>query len=349
MAVLGEAEERRVPDTIEGVPPPGEHPHLFGHGGAWGSFRDAVASDRLHHAWLLGGPKGVGKATFALRAAASLLGSNGPDDDVARQIARGAHPGLLHIARGWDEKSKKFRTQLSVDDVRRTQRFFGMTAAGGDRRVCIVDAADEMSTGAANALLKVLEEPPAGAVFFVVAHLPGRLLPTIRSRCRALQFGALDDGEMHALVEALGPRPDAKLGAKAIAAAQGVPRQALLALQGDVLDLFGKFEAIAARALAGQFDWQGAHALAEKLSNRNAGGVFDQFHDLVGAWISARVRDADAADARSLARWAVLWERMHSSLDCGRTFNLDRKQIVLDLFAALFDAVAQAPRTARAS
>lgn len=343
MARAPEIEERWIADAIDGVPTPGEHDHLFGHGEARAAFERAERSGQMHHAWLLSGPRGIGKATFAFDAAARLLGSRERDDPVRRQIARGAHPGLLHLARTYDEKGKRFRTQLPIDEIRRTQAFFGMTAAGGDRRVCIVDPADEMSIGAANALLKVLEEPPRGATFFVISHQPGRLLPTIRSRCRHLPMRPLDEGEVEAAVRALLPdvRDDALDAATRVAS--GAPRQALLALQGEVLSNFARFEKIASAADEGRLDWQGAHGVAEKLSTRAAGAEFDQFIDLAQRWIAERAR-AGAADAgatpRSLAAWARLWERTVDNLERVRTFNLDRKQLVLDLFADVFETLA---------
>ena len=338
MAGEPQIERRPIADAIEGVPTPGEHSHLFGHEAGLAQIRDAVRGDRLHHAWLLAGPRGIGKATFAFDAAARLLGSEAPDDAVRRQIAQGAHPGLLHISRSWDEKAKRFKTQIAVDDVRRTLPFFGMTASGGARRVCIVDPADDMSIGAANALLKVLEEPPKGAVFFIISHSPGRLLPTIRSRCRTLQLTPLGDEAVGRTLSALASGTDESAAAAAVAVANGAPRQAFLALQGDVLARFERFKAVAGKAAKGTADWQAAHALADGLSSRAAVPESDQFFDLVQAWIAEQARAG--GNLASLARWATLWERTAAHLDRARTFNLDRKQLVLDLFADLFETVA---------
>ena len=343
--VQGEA-DRPVADAIEGVPAPGQHERLFGHAEAQAAFDQALASGRLHHAWLLAGPKGIGKATFALALAARLVADDGDSGRARRMIGRGAHPNVLHIARTWDDRTKRFRTQLAVDDVRRTQGFFGMTVAGGERRVCVVDPADELSTGAANALLKILEEPPAGAVFLLVAHAPGRLLPTIRSRCRSLTMRRLADEDVDRAVAHLQPEAAQSEREAAVRAADGAPRQALLALQGDTLKHFAVFEAIAAAALEGRTDWTKAHGLADRLSARQADAEFEQFRDLVFGWISARLSRGDD-DPRSLVRWATLWEKARTSLERGRTFNLDRKQLVLDLFAALFEAAGTAPLNSR--
>ena len=186
-------------DRLGEFPHPREATDLFGQSEAEQTLFDAFMSGRMHHAWLLTGPKGIGKATLAYRAARFVLQHGVPeiasaaratdlstpaDQPVARQVIAGSHPNVLTLRRPWDDKAKRFKTVLTVDEVRRTAGFFGLTAGVKSWRIAISDAADDMNVNSENALLKILEEPPPQSLFFLVAHQPGRLLPTIRSRCR---------------------------------------------------------------------------------------------------------------------------------------------------------------------
>ncbi|HCK19633.1 MAG TPA: DNA polymerase III subunit delta', partial [Thalassospira sp.] len=203
---------------------------LLGHEEAEKTILDAWNSKRMHHAWLLCGPKGVGKATLAYRMARLILsggGENGcaglfgdqndglyvdPEDPVSRRIAGGGHGDLKVIERLYDDKKKRLQGEITVANVRTVGNFMSKTSAEGGWRIVIVDAADELNRNAANAILKVLEEPPSNAMMILVAHHPGRLLPTIRSRCRRLNLAPLDD---HQVVDLLGRYcPDMDLGAR---------------------------------------------------------------------------------------------------------------------------------------
>ncbi len=200
----------RMSDQAEGAPHPSMAPRLIGHDHAEAALLEAVANDRLHHAWLLIGPKGVGKATFAWRAAKFLLATPptdpndmfgaapapdsleiSPENPVVRRIMAGSDPRLMVLRRPYDDKKKRFKQDITVDEARKLKGFFAMSAPDGGRRVVIVDAADELNTSAANAILKVLEEPPKDVVLLLINHQPARLLPTIRSRCRTLRFAPL--------------------------------------------------------------------------------------------------------------------------------------------------------------
>ncbi|MDE3122347.1 MAG: DNA polymerase III subunit delta', partial [Paracoccaceae bacterium] len=192
------ADEVAEPDRVEGAPHPRETHRLLGQTEAEAAFLDAHASGRMHHGWLLTGPRGVGKATLAWRIARFLLaeppaGDAGlfgappapttldvdPEHPVARRIAAGSEGRLKSIRRSLDDKTGRLRSVIVVDDVRDLKGFFHLSAADGGRRVVIVDTADEMNPNAANALLKELEEPPKGAILLLVSHQPWRLLPTI--------------------------------------------------------------------------------------------------------------------------------------------------------------------------
>ena len=203
-------------DTLPGIPDPAGNPFLFGHEEQADGLAAAFQSGKMHHALLFTGPPGIGKATLAFHLAWHLLKvrdpSNAPERLVApdtgsaiwRQVASGAHPGVLHLTRPFDEKNKKFKQVITVDEIRRVGRFLSRTAHDGGYRVVIIDSADDMNTNAANALLKNLEEPPRATLFILISHSPGRLLPTIRSRCQVLRFQPLGEGDLAKVLEAIG-------------------------------------------------------------------------------------------------------------------------------------------------
>ena len=198
------------PDRVEGAPHPRATPRLIGQESAEADFLAAFSADRLHHGWLITGPQGLGKATLAWRIARFLLATPEAADDglfgappppesldipvdhpVARRVLALSDPGLKLVRRGWDEKAKRLKTVITVDEIRDLKQFFALSSADGGRRVVIVDSADEMNPNAANALLKLLEEPPARTTLLLISHQPSRLLPTIRSRCRELRLAPL--------------------------------------------------------------------------------------------------------------------------------------------------------------
>ncbi len=210
-------------DRAADAPHPRDARQLWGHQAAEAAILAAAQADRLHHAWLISGPAGIGKATLAWRIARFLLDlpapggglfgeappatsfATDPDSPRNRRITALSEPGLLLLRRGWDDKTRKFRQVITVDEVRALRSFFALSLPDGGRRVVIVDAADDLNPSAANALLKLLEEPPVGAVFLLVSHLPSRLLPTIRSRCRRLTCAPLPAAEMDAALATLLP------------------------------------------------------------------------------------------------------------------------------------------------
>jgi DNA polymerase-3 subunit delta' len=204
---------------------------FIGHEPAWSEWRAALAGPRMHHGWIFAGKRGIGKAGFALQAARELVAEAGVDQPKAD------HPDIIvlsHLPANKDEEKKRdegkpylLKRNISVDQIREMQQRLTTRPTLGNRRAIIIDPADDMEKGAANALLKSLEEPPVGTFFLLVTHRPGRLLPTIRSRCRILTFPQLSQGQLETVLAREAPEADAATRTAAIAASGGSPGAAL--------------------------------------------------------------------------------------------------------------------------
>ena len=290
---------------------------IVGQDKAVAQFRSAWDGGTLHHAWLLAGPRGVGKATFAEDAAARVLadaagprdglpGLDVPDEHpIARLIAAGSHPDLRILRRLEHEKTGNLARNISVDQVRSLGDLFELTPALSPWRAVIIDAADDLEGSAANALLKMLEEPPANCLFLLVAHAPGRLLPTIRSRCRRLEFQRLDDDAMTAVLAASEDDVPAAKRQKIIAMASGSVGRALAFARLDLAPLEEKALGI---LRDGDPTNTRRSELAGELGKKGAGDRYAAFLELVPAIVAreARVasggRRARALDAYARAR-----------------------------------------------
>lgn len=339
-------------DAIDGFPLPRQRLDLVGQGEAERALLDAYRSGRIHHAWILGGAKGIGKATLAFRFARFVLAHPDPrsaavaaardlalpaDHPVVRRVAAGSHTDLLHLRRPWDDKNKRFKTDLPVDEIRRTVGFFGSTAGEGGWRIAIVDAADDLNANAANALLKILEEPPPRSLFLVVGHAPGRLLPTIRSRCRRLDLAPLAP---HAIAECLAgaevPGDPATFAAAADLADGSLRRAAVLAAN-DGVGLWRSLEGLFARAP--QIDLVAAHALADRVAARGADDALAILVDFMSEIAGRRARAA-LGEGRlgAAAAWAEAHDAVGRIVARSEGLNLDRKAAILAGIRALAEA-----------
>ena len=357
---MTERPEMAIPDQIEGAPHPRETPVIHGQQIAEDAFLQAYNSGRLHHGWLLCGPRGVGKATLAWKLARFLLASPTQDDGmfaaplpetldisedhpVIRRLRAGADGGLLVIRRGHDDKGN-LKRDITVDVMRKLQGFFGLSAPDGGRRVVIIDAADEMNPNAANALLKALEEPPANATLLLIAHQPSRLLPTIRSRCRELRLAPLGAEDMGAALAQAGVEADsaamAELSGGSVGAAITLAQAGGAEIYAHLVKLFQGVP---------QVDRQAALALAESASGKANEARFAMILTLFDLILARLARagitgpgpeavpgeaalfirlcpHADAARA-----YAVLSQHIGARARHGRAVNLDPAALVLDM------------------
>ncbi|HET9019557.1 MAG TPA: DNA polymerase III subunit delta' [Acetobacteraceae bacterium] len=331
------------------APEPRANPLLLGQEAAEATLVEALHSARLHHAWLLTGPPGIGKATLAFRFARRLLAGPTRADTLAlpethptfRRVAAGAHADLLTIEREWDPKRKRLRGEIVVDDVRRIAAFLHLTPAEGGWRVVVLDGAEDLNRNAANALLKVLEEPPPRALLLLACNAAGRLLPTIRSRTRRLRLAALDEATVDTLLGHYAPEVAPAERARLAALAEGSIGRALLLAAGgavQVAELVGKVLA-ALPALPPQRGYEVADTLGRDED------AFGTFMDLLRATLAAAVRAAarGRADpdqtrllgARPLAAWIDVWQGLTALQDETEHFHLDKRQALVAGFGLL--------------
>ena len=308
---------------------------------------DALARGRMHHAWLLTGPEGVGKASFAYRLARRLLGAapdtsygalgSRIDDPVSRQVAARSHPDLMVLERlGEDGKIRKV---IPVDEARRLPEFFSQTPATAPYRVAIVDAADDLNVNAANAILKTLEEPPPRGVLLLVSHSPGRLLPTIRSRCRVLRFMPLPETEVAELIAGRAGITTAE--AESLARMSGgAPGRAIALAAAGALEVDRQAHDIL-RALPGADE-----ALLLSIADRFRGAEGQERFNLLFDRLAAQVHEMAVGDAKGgrgqgLDRWAQAWELLNRLPADAEAVNLDRTD-------AFFTAMRELRAAARA-
>jgi DNA polymerase III subunit delta' len=339
-------------DDDDDIAPPRTTDVLFGHASAEAALLQAYRGGRVPHAFMLVGQKGIGKATLAYRMARFVLAHPEPSDPevqaatslavaadhpVARRIASQGHGDLLVLERTVNDKGV-LRQQIAVDDVRRTVPFFGSTAGEGGWRVAIVDAVDELNRSSANALLKVLEEPPERGMLLLVCHSAARVPPTLRSRCRVLTLRPLARIDLiTAVAHAAGqPVDDPNIQAAAAAADGSVARalafldEATLALRQCALDELARLPTLNTGAL---------HALGDALAGTDPQPLA-AFVDTVNAWLSQRLDDAGGTSGpiERLDRFAEAWDRINAAARDAETYNLERKSLVFNVFGLLAEA-----------
>jgi DNA polymerase-3 subunit delta' len=341
---------RQVEPRIAAVHPR-ETTALFGHREAELALLNAYRSGRIPHAWLIGGPQGIGKATLAYRMARFVLAHRDPlgshlqraetlrldsSHPVARHVAAGAHGGLLTLERTLNDKGV-LRSVITVDETRETISFFGSTAAAEGWRVCIVDTVDELNPNAANALLKVLEEPPQQSLFLLVSHAPARVLPTILSRCRKLALRPLETSEVVAAVaQAAEIAIDDPALLEAAEAAEGSVARALTLLGGDAIKLHQRTAVLL--AMLPRVDPRELHALGDALGGSDRVALA-AFIDSIDRWMSECLRRDDAnANLPRLARLAEVWEKINRAARDTAEYNLERKPLVFSVFGMLAEA-----------
>ncbi|NNK68300.1 MAG: DNA polymerase III subunit delta' [Rhodobacteraceae bacterium] len=361
-------------DRLEDAPHPRDTRALIGQAAAEAAFLDAYAGGRLHHAWLITGPRGVGKATLAWRIARFLLteapveaGLFGvpeapgtldidPEHPVARRIGAGSESRLFLLRRTWNPKTKRLPATIGVDEARGLKNFFAMSAADGGRRVVIVDAADELTVNAANALLKLLEEPPDRCTILLISHQPARLLPTIRSRCRELRCATLAPDDLARALEQAGiegPQDAAALGelaAGSVGAAIGLASEDGPGLYASLIKLAGSMPRVDRTAVLKLADSAGARGREARrdLTLR----LIDLFLARLARSGSgaAPAQEAAPGEAAELARlspdpqaardWAALQQELSGRATHALAVNLDPASLILDMILRINETAA---------
>jgi DNA polymerase-3 subunit delta' len=368
--MTGEDDDREEESEEGGaaeIPPPRENPLLLGHEAAESALLQFFNADRLPHGLLITGPHGIGKATLAFRFARFLLAQAAdpkvgslfapaapttlalpPEHPTFRRIASGGHADLLVVERGIDPKRKRARTEIVVEDTRAIAAFLRLTPAEGGWRIVIVDTADDMNRNAANAVLKILEEPPKRALLILISDNPGRLLPTIRSRCRRLPLRPLPQNTLMHLLERYRPgiapadrEALAALAPGSVGHAMELAEQGGVALYRQLMNLLGTVP---------DFDGLALHAFAEKVGRWGNDDGFRAVAELLPATLARAIAEATGAAGqgasmlaqklrgRGLDRWVEVWEKINQLFALADAVNLDRKQVVLNAFFALEEA-----------
>lgn len=315
---------------------------LYGHQSAEMRLLKACQSGKLHHAWLLAGPRGIGKATLAYRFAKFLLHVPDPsraaahtslyvtpEAPAARQVAAASHPDLLVVERAVDQRNKRLKSEIAVDDARKVQEFFSHTSSSG-WRIAIVDSADDLNGESANALLKVIEEPPRRSVFLLVCHQPGRLLRTIRSRSIRLPLNPLSIDDTLKILDEVHDEPsgDRRLAAEL---SNGSPGRALELLGSKGAAAFADFKSRARLSPAACAE------LGAQFAARDSGDDYAIFTSLLIGWIAERAREA-GLQGRGAAL-ALAHDDIVYSLRQTDALNLDRRQTAVDALLRLEEAL----------
>lgn len=354
---------------------------LSGHGEAERLFLEAYNEDRMHHAWLLTGPKGIGKSSFAWRAAKfllamgvkeqagdSLFGDALPpveytsltvdeDHDAIARVKAATHGDIQEIKRTVNKDTGKLRKEVVIDDIRKLISFSTQTSSEGGWRIAIIDSVDDLNVSAANALLKLLEEPPAKTILFLISHSPGKLLPTIRSRCRALKMTPLPTDSVKAVLAGKFPSLSvADMDALAVLS-EGAPGKACQYAATSALELYD--EMLRFYNMTPRIDVPALHKFAERLAAAKADAEYRLFVELLYFLMQRLIRfmatgqvQAAASEAENMVfhhisaksgldRLLDLWEKTVDLLERTDSVNLDRKQVIINIFSQLAGLVSR--------
>jgi len=357
---------------------------LVGHEHAEQLFLDAFNAEKIHHAWMITGPKGIGKATLAYKMARFLL-NNPPEDDQGpglfgdvlekaaltsletdlesqanHLVNAGSNPDLMITERTEDPKTGKMRSNILVDDVRKINQFFHKTSSDGGWRVAIVDTADEMNRNAANAILKILEEPPKNSILIILAHAPGRLLPTIKSRCRMLPLKPLKSQTVKEILQKNYPDKEENIIDGYVALSNGSPGYAISLIEHQGLKVYR--EILGLLSTMPNINVPLMHDFAGAITTKKSGDTFLLFSEMLSQFISRMVRHVsylntghthnikealteefklmeELGEIIPLDQWAGLWEKISEKMKVTDQLNMDRKQTVIDILNMINSAL----------
>jgi DNA polymerase III subunit delta' len=337
-------------DLLDGAVAPQANRNLYGHDEALEFLAQTYRSGKSHHAILIEGPEGIGKATLAFRfanhvlshadpkSAPETIGPPDPGSLAYRQIVAGASHNLLHLTRPYDEKAGRLKQAITIEEVRKAGKFFAQTSGSDNWRIVIVDTADDLNRNAANAILKILEEPPKRAMFLVLSHSPGKLLPTIRSRCLPLKLRPLSGDDLQLALSGLGFEIAAEHREQLVRQSGGSVAEALKLVNYGGLDILAAFDEV---LLAKNADQRRAlHKLADALSARGSDTIFNFFVANLFRRIEDDARNAALRGALAQAEGlASLSSTLREKVDTAIAYNLDRKQTIM---GAVEDYLAKA-------
>ena len=343
---------------LEGERSPINNPLLLGHDDCEQLFLSSFFSRRVPHAWLLTGTKGIGKATFAYRIARFVLTNNvissGKDrslysdielvktpinlnsdinNPICRRIMSGGHPDFLNITRALDEKTGKKKKQITVDEIRKINSFLSLTSAEGGWKVIVIDSIDDLNLNSANALLKILEEPPSNTLILLVCHNLMSILETIRSRCRHIKLNLLEKDILITLIKEYLvdlPMDDTKILSRLSGGSIG---KALDLAEGSILEVFNKIETIL--STFPKLDMSKVHDLGNILQRDKTGDLFIHAMHFLDNWIESNVKNLAPSELEKSKPWLDIWDKIVDSVNKLKSLNLDQKQVFLNTFVSI--------------